>query len=65
MFSDGWRLADCARYALISLPSILFAVLAAVFVGQPGGLFTMLAWATALTVPALNLIFPALCTLAA
>jgi len=62
-FSDGWRLKDCARYAMLTSPSILFAIVAAVFVGQPGGLFTMLAWVTAVTVPALNLIFPAVCTL--
>ena len=42
-FSDGWTAPACLRYALISLPSILFAIIAAVFVGQPGGLFTMLA----------------------
>lgn len=64
-FADSWTVADCARYAAITFPTFAFAVAAAVLVGQPGGLFTMLAWVTALTVPALNLLYPAACALLA
>ena len=48
------------QYGAISLPAWAFGVLASVLVGAPGGLFTMLAWVTALTVPACNLICPGL-----
>ena len=34
-------------------------------VGQPGGVFTLLALVTALTLPCVNLVFPAACALAA
>ena len=37
----------------------------AVVVGQPGGLFTMLALVTAITLPGCNLVFPACCALMA
>ncbi len=43
----------------------MLALAASVLVGQPGGLFTMLAWTTALTVPSLTLVFPAACAICA
>ena len=58
-FRGGWGWRDVRSYALACCPTFVFAVFASVFVGQPGGLFTMLAWVTALTVPALNQIVPA------
>mmetsp|Transcript_2305 Transcript_2305/g.7121 ORF Transcript_2305/g.7121 Transcript_2305/m.7121 type:complete len:484 (-) Transcript_2305:51-1502(-) len=64
-FSGQWDMRSVGRYALISAPAWVFGVLVAVFVGSPSGLFVMLSWATALTVPACNLIFPSIFTLCA
>jgi len=64
-FRNEWSASNVSEYALTSLPAFIFALIASVFVGQPGGVFTMLAWATALTVPALNLILPAVFALVA
>ena len=49
-FDDRWTARAVGRYARINAPFWFWAVAASVFVGQPSGLFTMLAWATALTV---------------
>ena len=58
-FRGGWSARSMGIFALASLPAFAFALLASILVGAPGGLFTMLAWCTALTVPACNLILPA------
>ena len=64
-FAGGWDGRAIGHYALISAPTWSFGVVAATFVGAPSGLFTMLAWATALTVPALTLLLPSSFALAA
>lgn len=64
-FAGGWGVLAVGQFMLIALPSWAFGVLAATFVGAPSGLFTMLAWVTAVTIPALNLILPACFALAA
>ena len=64
-FAGGWDGRAIGHYALISAPTWGFGVVAATFVGAPSGLFTMLAWATALTVPALTLLLPSSFALAA
>lgn len=58
-FKGGWSGVAIGSYALCALPPFVVALVISVFVGQPGGLFTMLAWTTALTVPALNMVLPA------
>jgi amino acid permease len=63
-FKEGdWGAAAIGRYALCALPPFVVGLVASVFVGQPGGLFTMLAWTTALTVPGLNMVLPAVMSL--
>jgi len=55
-FQDTWSIGDMARYATYTLPTFLFGLVLAVFVPN---LFVLLAITTALTVPWVTQIYPA------
>jgi len=55
-FRDTWSAGDIARYLLFTLPTFLFGLLLSVFIPN---LFVLLAITTALTVPWVTQIYPA------